>query len=258
MQRSVPVSVVIPSHNRASTIGAAIRTVLCQSYCPAEIVVVDDGSEDDTAEVVRAIDSPILRYVRQERSGANAARNRGVNESRSEFVAFQDSDDLWIPNKLELQWQRLSASGSDASFGRFIKVGDAGARILPLAKRVPQVADVIRKKAFHKNFLSTQTLLIRKETLTAIGGFDVRLKRFQDWDVLLRLVGSVAFEFHWEPLAIVNDTTGSITRNYSAGLEARTYILAKYSEDYARRRMSHALARRDLALRRIAATLMLR
>ena len=101
------VSVVIPTYNRARWLPGAVDSILAQSSPPAEVVVVDDGSTDETPAVCRGLRSPV-RCVRQENAGAAAARNRGIREARCEWVAFQDSDDLWNPEKLEVQWAALA------------------------------------------------------------------------------------------------------------------------------------------------------
>jgi len=102
------VSVVIPTYNRAGLLGRAIQSVLSQLGRPDEIIVVDDGSTDGTAELVRTLAEPRIRYIRQSHAGAGAARNRGVSEATRDLIAFLDSDDEWLPGKLALQRQFMS------------------------------------------------------------------------------------------------------------------------------------------------------
>jgi glycosyltransferase involved in cell wall biosynthesis len=99
------VSVIIPAYNRALIIGRAIESALSQTYLPAEIIVVDDGSEDQTQEIVRAF--PGVRYIRQANTGAAQARNNGVELAGCDYVAFLDSDDLWVHQKLEMQMKLI-------------------------------------------------------------------------------------------------------------------------------------------------------
>lgn len=108
-----PVSVVIPTHNRAAEVQRSIRSVLAQTVPPREIIVVDDGSTDDTANALQVFGLSI-RYVRQENRGGGAARNHGVAESANEWIAFLDSDDVWEPDHLERLWAAVEATGGSA------------------------------------------------------------------------------------------------------------------------------------------------
>ena len=105
------VSVVIPTHNRVEFIGETVDSVLAQTYTDLEVIIVDDGSSDGTGDYIRSryADDSRVRYIWQENAERSAARNRGIDEARGEFVAFLDSDDLWLPKKLELQMQIMEA-----------------------------------------------------------------------------------------------------------------------------------------------------
>ena len=102
------VSVLVPTFNRAHLVPEAIRSVLSQDYAPFEVVVVDDGSTDDTATVINQEFGRRIRYIRQENAGPGAARNTGIRASSGEYIAFQDSDDIWLPGKLRAQVDALN------------------------------------------------------------------------------------------------------------------------------------------------------
>ena len=106
------VSVVIPTYNRAATVPRAIESVLAQTVTDLEVIVVDDGSSDDTGKVLGEMFGDRIRYYAQTNQGASVARNRGVEEARGEWIAFLDSDDLWEKEKLEWQFKALERFGS--------------------------------------------------------------------------------------------------------------------------------------------------
>jgi glycosyltransferase involved in cell wall biosynthesis len=103
------VSVILPTYNRASWLPQTVASLLQQTQPPLEVLIVDDGSTDDTAAVCRSFPEPV-RYLRQENAGVSAARNRGIAEARGEWIALADSDDLWVPGKLEIQLAALAAA----------------------------------------------------------------------------------------------------------------------------------------------------
>src|SRR4030043_1337098 len=105
MNKAAPtVSVIIPTYNRAHLVGRSIRSVLNQTYQDLEVIVVDDGSKDNTAEIVRGITDPRIVFLKHEKNrGVSAARNTGLKAARGKYIAFQDSDDEWLPQKLEKQ-----------------------------------------------------------------------------------------------------------------------------------------------------------
>ena len=174
---SPPVSVVIPAYNRAATIGAAIDSVLRQTFTDFELVVVDDGSTDGTLAAARAVTDPRLRVVAAPHNlGAAGARNLGVAEARGTWIAFQDSDDEWLPEKLARQMARLATpapegAGWGAGWGGcycgLLTVGALDAR--PGARTtlryvpdpaVTRVEGDILEPLLVRNMISTQTLVV--------------------------------------------------------------------------------------------------
>lgn len=219
---SPPVSVVIPAFNRAASIRPAIESVLRQSWRDFEIVVVDDGSTDFTPEAVRAIEDPRLRLVEAPRNlGAGAARNLGIEEARGDWIAFQDSDDDWLPEKLARQAAFQAGLPGDyvASFCTKIDYGfdgkgRYGAR---LASCMPDPSETIvsgdlSRRLLRGNIIGPQTALISKAAFLAAGGFDTRLRNNEDWDFFIRLSEAGPIGFLDDPLAVVIVSDDSISR----------------------------------------------
>ncbi len=180
------VSVVIPAWNNASMAAEAVESVLAQTYPRIEIVVVDDGSNDDTHERLARF-RPRITLLRQAHQGPAVARNAGIRASRGEFVGFLDSDDLWMPEKVERCLPPLLA---DPDVGVVftparIHETDTGRRYdLPQYERDGWMA---RDLFVECRGVNTSTLLTRRKHLEAVEGFDEEFFRAQDWDLMVRM-----------------------------------------------------------------------
>ncbi len=241
------VSVVVPAFNRAASIRLALESVLRQSWRDFELVVVDDGSTDGTPDAVRAIDDPRLRLIETPRNmGAGAARNLGIEEARGDWVAFQDSDDEWLPLKLEKQMARLLAPGAAyvaAYCGMLIldephgPSGPVGERAMP--RYFPGLGESalegdILLPLLRQSLVSTQTLVARRDRLVEIGGFDPTLRALIDWDCVLRLAPLGPIAFVDEPLVLQRFSPNSITRDRARKLVSQIQILQKHAQLFGR------------------------
>ncbi|MHC5054648.1 MAG: glycosyltransferase family 2 protein [Planctomycetota bacterium] len=185
------VSVIIPTHNRAGLIGETLESVFAQDYRPIEAIVVDDGSTDSTESVVRSFeprarDGLSLRYVRQENSGAPAARNRGLRESKGEYIQFLDSDDLLDPRKLTLQVCRFRRSPSVD----FVYSGSSVFRARPAESRVAYTGVPVRAPllAFLRGLpWNTVAGLYSRAICLRVGDWNEALPCWQDWEYNTRL-----------------------------------------------------------------------
>lgn len=220
------VSIIIPTFNRADTIEASIRSVLQQTFQDFELIVVDDASTDDTVATVSAIEDRRLTLVRAAANGGGArARNLGLQHTTAPLVAFQDSDDFWLPDKLASQVRKVTEAGPGCvgTFCSFIYLTGTRAALLPAVAEIP--AEDVPRTLFRRNLISTQTLLARREDLDAIGGFDPEMPRFQDWELCIRLAqrGTILHD----PAAgvVVRAMPNSISTRYEAGIEARRRII---------------------------------
>lgn len=203
MEREPLVSVVIPTYNRAHVLGRAIDSVLSQTLEPDEIIVVDDASDDDTAEVVEGYADPRIQLVRLERrQRAGHARNVGVERARGEWIAFLDSDDEWLPGKLAAQ-MALAADDVGVVACTSHKWGDDGTKTI-----VPK-SDLAEGDALAQLLqgmkATTSAYVVRRDALLDAGGFDENLRSSEDYDLLLRLAqGGHRYAAVHEPLVIIH------------------------------------------------------
>lgn len=187
MAHSSLVSVVIPAYNAEQFLGEAIESVLAQTYAPVETIVVDDGSSDGTAAVAAAHDEVIL--ISQQNSGPSAARNRGFAACRGELVAFHDSDDMMTPDKLTVQVDHLLANpGVGCVLAEQELVVEEGAE-LPFwveGSKVPTVMPATPPEYADEPKVHPMTMVVRRETFEAVGGFDETMRAAEDFDWMLR------------------------------------------------------------------------
>ena len=182
---NTPVSIIMPAWNRASTIGRAIESVLQQSYPNWELLVVDDGSTDGTAEAVEAlrVGRENIRCLRIAHAGVSAARDAGLRAAKGEVIAYLDSDNRWHPDYLLFMAHALRETGARCAYAamRIIDEDDGGA--------VSWRAHRFNMDALLKNnYIDINIFAHRRELFTELGGFDRELRRWVDWDLILRYV----------------------------------------------------------------------
>jgi len=241
------VSVIIPTHNRAGLIRETLDSVLAQTWGNYEIVVVDDGSEDDTAGVLAELGGRVI-YRRIEHAGAGAARNVGLEMARGEFVAFLDSDDVWDARFMEKMLAALrQASWAGLAYCDYATFDDRG--VIQVACLAPN--EKIRGNLFPKliegDFLCTGSLLIRRTCLEQAGKFDPGLAVAHDWDMWLRLAWRNDAEYLDEPLLKIRFHPGNLSRNAQQVHTDNLRILAKLRRDFQAKRFHPAI--RTTALR---------
>lgn len=188
------ISVVIPTYNRAYLISRAVASVLQQSYSSFEIIVVDDGSTDRTAEVLAGFSDPRIRYLRlPKNTGGAAARNLGIREAGGRYIAFLDSDDEWLPSKLEKQVPVLERSNENLGV-----IYCNYAFIYP--EGIQDIRPGLRGHIFQELLKGscpaiTSAVLIDRLCFEKLGGFDERLPSYQDYDLWLRIAKHYQFDF---------------------------------------------------------------
>lgn len=199
----VRVSVVVTNYNYGRYLAGCLDSILNQSYPRFEIVLVDDGSTDDSDQVVaRYRDEPRLRTFRQPNGGQARAKNAGIRQARGEFIAFLDADDRWLPEKLEKQVRLFADPQVGVTFtrARFI---DADGHPLPAdapGRYLTPRAGAVTSYLFLDNFVPFSSSMVRRACLERFGGFDESLSMGIDWDLWLRLSTGCRFAFVDEPL----------------------------------------------------------
>lgn len=223
------ISVIIPAYNREKHIDRCLQSILNQTVAVYEIIVVDDCSSDGTRECVRKFSDNNVKLIELDHnSGAQTARNRGIREAKGDWIAFCDSDDEWLPDKLERQIARLEKSR------RLVCAG--GAKVLQNNKTTERWIEGNSGYVFHEvllaqTYLLFQTLLVKKECLQNINYLDENVSAYQEWDTAIRLSQMYEIDYINEPLFIytIHDKR-TIFWQRDIASKGKRYLFHKYKD----------------------------
>ena len=208
------ISVVIPTYNRQHLVIEAVESVLAQTYSDFEIIVVDDGSTDDTAAKLRPyLDR--LQYVVQQNRGVAAARNTGIRRAQGEFICFLDSDDLWEPGKLEAQLRFAKDHPEYALISTEIRGFDADKKFVGQSKAsMYEIRNgLVSEHLLFGNWIQTSTVMVRGTCLDEVGWFDEDVGQFgEDWLLWMRVASKFPIYFLPEPLVLYRFHSGQLTQ----------------------------------------------
>ena len=228
------VSVVIPTYNRARFIEKAINSVFQQTYSDIEVIIVDDCSSDNTEQVIGALTDPRVRYIRHHvNKGAPAARNSGIRAAEGDYIAFLDSDDEWLPEKLEKQLAVMKESPFEPELvSTGLNILNARGNIRQVLIPDPSWRGHVYHKFLDKNLGCTSATLVKKTCFDSIGLFDESLPAYQDNDLWLRIAKRYPVDFVAEPLTYFYEHDGErITKNLDARIQGRNAVFGKIEDD---------------------------
>jgi glycosyltransferase involved in cell wall biosynthesis len=239
---SASVSVVIPTHGRPAMLKEAIESAIAQTYAPEEIIVATSDPLARTEAVVGKLKGPVA-VVKSAAPGPSAARNRGIERARGAYVAFLDDDDLWHPEKLAVQMEFLEAHPEVAMVSS--RVVPYGAEIL--IRRGPWVTGDLYGRLFMESFVATPSVVVRRDVFDAVGGFDLRYMRAEDYDLWLRIADGFVTAHLKAPLAWFRKSPTRLSgdkvdlRKSAISVLGERYNPAKVSRRRYKKRMSDLL-----------------
>jgi len=207
------VSVVIATYNYGRFLAAALDSVFMQTFQDFEIIVIDDGSTDDTSEVIRSyLGDPRVHYLRTDHLGQPAAKNAGIRGASGEFVAFLDADDIWLPTKLDKQIELIR---SDPTLGvvhcKIQPMNEHGVPTIIYQER-PMYRGWVLDKLFHRPFICFSSSMIRRDVLEEVGGFDETIPLSIDYDLWLRIAMRYQFDHVDERLVLYRSGHANLSR----------------------------------------------
>jgi glycosyltransferase involved in cell wall biosynthesis len=235
------VSVIIPAYNCGSFIGETIQSVRQQTYTNWEIIVIDDGSTDDTQKVVGSIHDPRIRYIRTLNQGNYWARNRGLKEARGEYIAFLDADDIVLPEKFAKQ-VRLFMEKPELGLcctNFYVQFADKDKDVAfedvsySFAYDFDTDSGFI-EKALENNFIVTSSVMIRRECIERLGGFDTTFQNAMDYDLFLRIIFEYPSYYISEKLMKRLEHASNISKNKVNTYKALLYIFSEKAAGFSK------------------------
>ena len=231
------VSVVVPTYNRAYIIERAVKSILNQTYSNIEVIIVDDGSTDNTCQVVEELLDSRIRYIKNPKnSGVSHARNLGIAASTGKYIAFQDSDDVWRTDKLEKQMKCMKENDYGMVYCAFEREFQDGAVVYYPPKDMPleKKQGNILKSLLERNLVSTQTMLVKKEVFEKVGFFNKGMSNLEDYELAVRIAKEYEIGMVDEPLVRLYTMSDSINSNQLESLVNIIYIYLSNKEEMKR------------------------
>lgn len=228
------VSIILPTYNRENTLDKAINSVINQTHERWELIIVDDASIDDTANLVRRFadkDNRIIYIQEQENRGANYCRNIGAKISKGDYIAFLDSDNYWETEKLEVQLKALKDSEEKVAFVFCDEIINNGINKYFFPDR-EHLKYEVGKALLIANIVDTNTALVKRKYFEEVGGFDENMPRLQDWEFFFRIVNVYGYKAIYIPKCLNKNViqNNSISRDNRKYVDAIFYLLKKYPE----------------------------
>ncbi len=217
------ISVVIPAYNYARFLTDAVSSALSQTWTPLEVIVVDDGSTDETPELLATITDPRLRVIRQTNAGLSAARNTGIREARHELIAFLDADDRWTPgflSRVAAKLCELPAEFAMAASG-WQRITEQGELVTQPARTVPPPAVLTARDFILRNRVFPSAVIARKSAFDECGDFDTTLRSSEDRDMWIRITTRCKAAYIDEPLVHIR-RHGSNMSKHAARMRLNT------------------------------------
>ena len=225
------ISIITPTYNRANFLTETIDSVLTQDYQNIEHLIIDDGSSDDTKELLKKYENnDKVRCFFQNNSGQSIARNKGLRESRGDFICFLDSVDYFLPGKLSKQIEAFQENPSvDIVYGDYIFIDADGNRLDQ--KNMTRYSGKITDQLLKDNCVSMNTTMVRKGLINSVGGFSEHIKFADDYDLWLRLSVDAQFLYLPEKLSAYRLMNNQISSNKRARFESNEETICRFFQN---------------------------
>lgn len=236
------ISVILPTYNRANVISRSISSILNQTYGNFELIIVDDGSTDDTEKIINSFKDERIQYISHETNkGVASALNTGINLCKGDYISFQGSDDEWRSEKLEKEIKIFENSNST------LGVVYSGLYLFYKDKKIyfPYSDQIVKEGCIHDELIKGNFVhalsLIRRSCFKKVGNFDENLPALEDWELYLRISKYYKFKFIKEPLVLHYLSTDSLTLKLHVQIKATEKIIEKHKDDFDNNKVAKSL-----------------
>jgi len=228
------VTVIIATYNAIAYLPSTVDSVIKQTFTDFELLIVDDGSTDETVEWVSKLVDPRVRLISQANQGVSVARNQGIANAQGEYIAFLDADDLWEPIKLEKQVNCLDENPQVGLVHTSIVNIDEQGKFLAAVDASDVQGNVLKHIVEENLILCGSAPMVRRSCLEAVQGFDQKLMSAEDWDLWIRLAARYDFAVVREPLVLYRQHLNSKSNNIERHLKHRLKVIDKTFETVAK------------------------
>ncbi|MFE3869099.1 glycosyltransferase family 2 protein [Flavobacterium sp. LS2P90] len=212
-------SVIIPLFNKEKFIEATLKSVLIQTFIDFEILIINDGSTDNSAEIIKGFDDPRIRYFYKENEGVSSARNTGIKNAKAKFIAFLDADDYWYPDFLEEMFKNIQSYPQEKVFSAAIEI-ETSKKVIPASYSILKTnhCEIVNyfNASSKETVICTSCAVFHKSIFSETGTFDLKIKSGQDTDMWIRIGMNYPVVFSWKILAryIYDEKSLSKNKNY--------------------------------------------
>ncbi|BAY12820.1 glycosyltransferase [Calothrix sp. NIES-2098] len=221
------ISVIIPAYNSEKTIGQTIESVLNQTFADWELIIINDGSQDSTLDIIAQFQDSRIKVFSYLNAGLPISRNRGLEHAVGKFVSFLDADDLWTSDKLDAQLKALQANPQAAVAYSLTNCIDEKNEFLRRGTYITETGNVYAKLLVINFLENGSNPLIKREAIDIVGGFDEYLKAAQDWDIYLRLAAQYDFVAVPSPQILYRVSNNSMSTNVIRLEEACSAVIER-------------------------------
>ncbi|MGK0290394.1 MAG: glycosyltransferase involved in cell wall biosynthesis [bacterium] len=241
------VSIIMPAYNASETILESIQSVLMQTYQNWELLIIDDGSSDNTYEKVLTIQDSRIKAFKEKNKGVATTRNQGIKLAQGKYIAFLDSDDFWLKNKLDYQINYFENTKDNiglvhSNYKEFDKNGEYSPKPLKHIKNLKIEGNIYEDLVVY-DFIATLTVIVTKEALNIVGGFDENLSVAEDWDLWIRITKKFKVGYISKPLAKYRLNPTGLSKSHNKFEKELWTVLERYllSKNFSKEKQAQGL-----------------